>query len=268
MGNDIEGITINVANDGTAAISFVPPIEYFDKLGSFDKDVKYLTDEQLSQAPGWAWLAASGYVSSDVVILFKNPDGISTPNIVNYIYPDNPTYVVDINNFSDEYGGQDVFFIPARFQCKDCPDNLTFKTTDGIWKYTSNEDSWTLDPLVASQNNFGDILCRPIPADYDGDGKDDMAVQCGATWKIEYSGNKEDLRVVELNDAIDPVPAYVYAGGIKYQDTVELYNYYKNQINCSPQQTCDIFDASPPIGPYFAQCVKYWAPNASYCWDK
>ena len=62
------------------------------------------------------------------------------------------------------------------------------------------------------------------------------------------------------------MPAYVYPGGLKYQDTVDLYNYYKDELGGT--KTSTIFDVLPPIGPHFAQCVKTWALDAAYCWDK
>ncbi|MBI2341723.1 MAG: hypothetical protein HYU98_03190, partial [Deltaproteobacteria bacterium] len=269
LGNDIEGITINVANNGTAIISFVPPIEYFDKLGSFDKDVKYLTDEQLSQAPGWAWLGdvvRSEFWNDGIVV--RIPDGIQNASQIlladNLGYPDFEVY----DGFPAIFGDNSIFLTMAKFSNYL---GIGLKGTNGEWKIIfDNDTAWGKfgDPLIiepSPNESFGDILCRPIPADYDGDGKDDRAVQCGTSWKIVYSSSNQ-VREIELDQALDPVPAYVYAGGIKYQDTVDLYNYYKEDLSGTKDST--IFDAPPPIGPYFAQCVKYWAPNASYCWNK
>ena len=239
-------------------------VKYSDKFGTFDKDVAYLTDEQLAQAPGWAYIpidfidpSGNGYW-----IEIKGPDGISSENKdIGFDMSD------DENVVWGAWGGDldnDVFMIGASYYY--VSHDIGLKTPDGKWNII--DYNITGDIITPQPNGiFGDINCRPTPADYDGDGLDDRAVQCGTTWKIAYSSDAaQGFREVELNDALDPVPAYVYPGGIKYQDTVDLYNYYKGELGGTKDST--IFDAPPPIGPYFAQCVKTWALDAAYCWDK
>jgi len=261
------GITINVSEDGTPTVNLVNPL--LSKLGSFDKDVKYLTDSQLAQAPGWAWLPVAtqapwGIVASSIVA--KSPDNILEENNLIQGTPPDFNDIADSIYFPEHaYGDNSNYFLGGNYNWAD----IATKTTEGSWLiFEGMGDNWQGAPIISNPDGiFGDILCRPAPADYDGDGKDDRTVQCETTWKIVYSSTSQ-VREIDLDQALDPLPAYVYAGGIKYQDTIDLYNYYKHQINCAPQESCDIFDAPPPIGPYFAQCVKYWAPKASYCWDK
>lgn len=118
---------------------------------------------------------------------------------------------------------------------------------------------------------YGDIICRPIVADFNGDLIDDRVVKCGNEWKIaitDHDQNITDFRIVEMDDSIISLPAYVYPGGIKYQDILSIYNHYKYQLGCGKGEECTIFNAKPPIGPHFNQCIKYWAPPPHYCWDK
>jgi hypothetical protein len=154
-------------------------------------------------------------------------------------------------------------------------DSIGLKDDDGNWKMIAEGMTfwglWGDNPqwLQTSPDGiFGDVLCRPIPADYDGDGLDDRAVQCGNDWVIAYSASPGTSRNIQLDTALDPLPAFVYAGGVKYQEIVDLYNYYKSSLGCPKGANCTIFDAPPPVGPYFAECLKYWAPNPAACWNK
>ncbi|MBI2342515.1 MAG: S8 family serine peptidase, partial [Deltaproteobacteria bacterium] len=260
-GDILDGITISVV-DGKATVTLVNPIYYekYDKLGQFDKDVKYLTDEQLAQAPGWAWLPTFGHVGGAACIAYRSPDGIGNDGDVYELCDEN--FEPFDYDFPSIFGSNEDILIAEDFGNFGIPSELSLKSPDGIWKISD----WDVFFDVSLPDGYGDINCRPSPADYDSDEKIDRAVQCGTTWKIAYSSDGVNFREVELNDALDPVPAYVYPGGIKYEDTVDLYNYYKAELGGTKDST--IFDAPPPIGPYFAQCVKYWAPNAAYCWDK
>ncbi|MBI2091658.1 MAG: hypothetical protein HYT75_01505 [Deltaproteobacteria bacterium] len=211
-------------------------------------------------------------------IIIKSPDGISGENKISLILAPNFN---EMNGGSEEepvypiYGDNANYMVNGDFfGSGGWPDDIAVKGPNGSWKIFEGWTAWGWgfldDPIYTPiesepKDIYGDILCRPNPADYDDDGKDDRVVQCGTSWKIVYSSSNQ-VREIELDQALDPVPAYVYAGGIKYQDTVDLYNYYKEDLSGTKDST--IFDAPPPIGPYFAQCVKYWAPNASYCWNK
>jgi hypothetical protein len=219
------------------------------------------------EAP-WGLLGASAIVT-------KVPDGIADGNKLFVATPPDYEEINLDNTWPSVYGDNSAQLVVGKFTMKGS-DDIAIKNTGGNWTIFEGSDKlWGLwdDPATILEPNgiFGDILCRPIPADYDGDEFDDMAVQCGTTWKIVYSSN-DSIREVDLGSALDPLPSYSYAGGIKYQDQADLFNYYKTKLLCQSGQKClasdTIFNVVPPIGPYFAECVKYWAPNASYCWDK
>jgi len=250
-------------------------VEYIDKFGAFERDTQFLTD-QLLQAPGWSWLPVVADTASvdSRRLLSKAPDGIAFAKNLVYVYPksDGSLGVGSINKDFSSFGGNDSYFATGGFNSNVDTYGFGFKDTSGQWTYLGSGTGWSVDTFVSpSPQDFGDVLCRPIAADYDGDGKDDRAVQCGSTWKIAYSTNPGELVTYELGSATDPLPGYVYSGGFRYQDIIALFDYYKTELpcgdsNCSESST--IYDVNPPIGPYFAECVRYWATNASYCWNK
>ena len=249
---DYGGFTgVVIASQGEAISS----VQYLDKFDAFDKDVKYLIDEQLVQAPGWAWLPIPNNGFYGMIISYRAPDGTTDAGKAFYAFETGPGII------ESNYNGNDYIPIVMGYYGYD---DIGEKSPDGHWQI--QEDGWMGFEEPEPVGVYGDINCRPAPADYDGDKKDDRAVQCGTTWKIAYSSQPGNLSEIDLDQAIDPLPAFAYPGGIKYQDTIDLYNYYKDELGGIKEST--IFDAPPPIGPYFAQCVKYWAPKASYCWDK
>ena len=179
---------------------------------------------------------------------------------------------VKVQGSVSEFGANDSYFFTGGYHSNDSHYEYSFKKPNGDWICLDYANDVKFDTMTPPVGGFGDILCYPIPADYDGDGKDDLAVQCGNTWKIAYSSDPSaQLTEYQLCEASDPLPAYVYAGGIRYQDQLDLFNHYKTDLQCG-DSLCDsnstIYDVNPPIGPYFAQCVNYWAPDANNCWDK
>ncbi len=72
-----------------------------------------------------------------------------------------------------------------------------YKTPSGNWTY-GTYDGWASSPMG---DVFGGIDCRPAPADYDGDGLDDLAVLCPGAWKIAYSTDADNLREIQLDEA-------------------------------------------------------------------
>jgi hypothetical protein len=201
------------------------------------------------------------------MLTMRAPDGLVDEGKVFVI--GEPDFVLADGELPAIYGKNDTYFTIAAYDGENGCGSFGLKNNDGSWNlaYCS---AWDILESPTPSSGYGDINCRPIPADYDGDGKDDRAVQCGTDWKIAYSSDTS-FRDVTLGQALDPLPSYVYPGGITYQDVVYLFNYYKANLNCDNGKCHpdnNISDVVPPIGPYFAQCVKYWAPKADYCWDK
>jgi hypothetical protein len=150
----------------------------------------------------------------------------------------------------------------------------TFRNSNtGQWNAT-----WTLGKgWVADTLNFGGANCRSIPADYDGDTILDRATLCDAgEFRIAYSGygdNKfsmgaDGLRHVQEMPVQQPLPAYVYPGGVSFQDIKAIFetvDYLCPTVAPGPSG-CTIDTMSPiPIGPYFPQCVD--AVNKQYTSD-
>lgn len=258
---------------GFDGIRFVSDtLVYIDKLGTFEDAVTYLTSDSLTKAPGWAWLPVIGG-STD--LLAKSPDGITNGNHVSDTYYKKSTDTFKTSSFAQsayQIPDNDSYFTIAGFKDSNVLAEFGFKYPDGSWTYltyincTGGPSCTGSEPSPMPEG----LYCRPLPADYDGDGLDDMAVQCGSTWNIAYSSSGE-VAEIALGEVADPLPAYVYSGGIKYQEIVSLFDYYKDDLTCDDgpcTEPSTIHDATPPIGPYFAECIKYWAPNPSYCWDK
>lgn len=255
--------------------------------GIFDKAIKYLTDIQLAEAPAWAWLPAvySSYGNLEeqgTIIAIKSPDGLSDPK------KSNQMLIMGVGNqilfnLEGDYSAFDnsIILMQGKFQTKTYTD-IGIKKSDptfGAWFVASSQSNWIDMIEIDAHQNFGDAHCLPIPADYDGDGYDDRAVQCGADWKINYSGSKypintnkqiaitwegkqiilsESFRTMTLPTTQEPLPGYVYPGGVSYQKLYEMYKNYNFLCilgSGPPKFTCDISHAMPPISPYLPQCI-------------
>lgn len=149
---------------------------------------------------------------------------------------------------------------------------ISRKSADGAWIFV---DPYVGTPYADPINQppptvgFGDLRCHPIVADFDGDGWDDRAVLCPhGEWRVAYSGDTfvsdtNSFRIVGLGMPFQALPGMIAPGGIDYQTIVDVYSHY--DFGCLPEQSCTIDDLSPPIGPYFAECLAFWANHPLSC---
>jgi hypothetical protein len=251
--------------------------------------INYLSEAQVNEAPGWAWLPMiylASYDNQDQVatgVSVKVPDDYSNPESVNRILWWSFTGKSLQNTKKITYGNNDIVFTQGKYQTKYYADiGLKRNYPDfSLWQVATIQSKWNdlinIDPYV----NFGGVGCYPSPGDYDGDGYDDRAVQCGNMWKIAYTGSiypinynqkatitldgkqqtlSETFRLITEPLSQDPLPGYVYPGGVSFKDIKEIFatvNYLcptvKPTGNTPP---CDLLTMIPaPVGPYFPQCV-------------
>jgi len=244
--------------------------------------VKILSNEQLQQAPAWAYLPVSAYYDYYHEILYTVPDDIqkTTPDgttesgrLCGANYPA-PLLSESKKPFGcyvgSPYGASNNNMIPGRYD-QGTYDCIGVRASTGAWQIVDPVYGKTMQ--VAPPDGFGDASCRPIPADYDGDNKDDRAVLCpNGAWKLTYSDEKftpligaDGFRqpALSLGGVFQSLPGRVYPGGVKYQDLKSLFSKYN--FGCAKNKTCTIFDLPAPIGPYFAECLQLWGTNPVAC---
>ena len=192
--------------------------------GTFDRSVKYLSDQRLNDAPGWAYPIIRGRsLSEDQVmrIAYKVPDGLGLPDegrlVIYYLKPDGT--LLDIStNLNPIFGGNHyVTFI------HDWGEGISTKNS-GTWEIS--RDGLTLDPFPPD-GIWGKMECRPVVADFDGDNIDDRAVMCPDEWRIAYSTDPSNIRHIPLgyDESKWTIPGRAYSGGIDYPFVQQLIAY-------------------------------------------
>ncbi len=274
---DYGKFTITAVNADKAAVQWNKQ----DSWGNFDKDVPFLTAQQLQQAPAWAYLpmgmpynAVNDTGQGPTNIVFIVPDGL--PNSGQTFVAFSPDFTFEPPETKFSPTGNATYIAPFPIQWND-------GWSDGFGNVTTYKDSssghWSTQWIegkgwIQDSINFGDTNCRVIPADYDGDGSDDRAVLCdGGEYRIAYSGSKysvssDGLRHIQEIPVQQPLPAFVYPGGVSLQDIKAIFetvDYLCPTVAPGPSG-CTIDTMSPiPIGPYFPQCVD--AVNKQYTSD-
>lgn len=223
--------------------------------GAFDQNIPYLSTAQLQAAPGWAYLPLTAY-NANTQTWFMDYAVQPTVADVGYdtILP--AAYSLGPTQWTD----------PSAYLAVG-PYGMELKQADGKWEVI-------FGPADTDALDFGGTNCRPVSGDYDGDGVQDRAVLCPTEWRIAYSDHifadgADGLRHVAMSaKPMNPLPGNISPGGTAYTDMKAIHEYYLKQTGCQGS-ACTIFDLTktypPPVGPYFAECLKYWATQPLQC---
>ncbi|MBI2975232.1 MAG: hypothetical protein HYY43_06565, partial [Deltaproteobacteria bacterium] len=92
---------------------------------------------------------------------FRGPDGVADAGKAFYAFETGPGII------ESNYHGND--YVPIAMK-RYSSDDISEKNPDGHWQIQYGGWDGFVEPEPAGV--YGDINCRPIPADYDGDKKD------------------------------------------------------------------------------------------------
>ncbi|MFH1769423.1 MAG: hypothetical protein ABH833_02020, partial [Parcubacteria group bacterium] len=218
-------------SDGFVRVDYSDGIQ--TSLGSFDWTAQLLTNEMLSQAPGWAYLIAPVTYGIDSTMFFgvKVPDGLPDEGRMYVIPQDGVKFYPEwdwMSNAPHIFGGNAT--IPLLWGTSNSFDTVSVKDDDGNWRVTNDGTySILIDPPPV--DIYGGTDCHPVAGDFDGDGWTDRTVMCPDEWRIAYTSTKfetkedsEGVRHIPLT--YDPkksaLPGRTYSGGISYQYTLKL----------------------------------------------
>ncbi|HPQ80701.1 MAG TPA: FG-GAP-like repeat-containing protein, partial [bacterium] len=204
------------------------------EFGSFDSEVRYLTEAQLASAPGWAYTSATEVFETRSMMIYKSPTdetaGINLPE-AGRIFVQHPLDFTHEYDWADgsphAFGGNDDINLFGKF-CYTYQTSTSVKSADGLWlmgKFYPGylSDFSFLDVYPAA--GWGGTECIPAVADYNGDGLDDRAVMCPNEWRISYSQGTDgcdtpDADIVSIPLGYDAksftLPGRSYSGGVSY----------------------------------------------------
>ncbi len=219
-------------------------------FSGYEFEFEYLSDEELAQAPGWAYLAFghdySNMTEHSPYFSYKYPDGlVDEGTMVGLTYPNGTFNIMEYAN--PIYGGNEAIPVPGRFDPDSSWSAPAIKdNTSEKWSVAFVSDYFASFTFLPPDNVYGGGKCHPMAADFDGDGKDDRAVMCPDEWRIAYSGDTfsflrdgRSLRTIDLEYDADvfTLPGRSYPGGLSYA-------YVKQVIDFSQQMSPGI---PPPI---------------------
>lgn len=156
-------------------------------FGHFDSTVDFLGTQELAAAPGWAYLPVSIKIlnSAPAILGYKGPNGTSFEGKLKVRFYDDPTDVLAELNLPQMFGGNEKVFAPGFYQGRDEYISFGLKDSIGNWPISLFVEQNTMYlPFINYDANFtyGDTLCYPISADFNGDNFDDRAVMCPDEW--------------------------------------------------------------------------------------
>jgi hypothetical protein len=71
------------------------------------------------------------------------------------------------------------------------------------------------------------------------------------------------MPTINLGTPFQALPGCLHPGGTSYQKITGIYENYN--FHCASGETCTIDDLPPPTGPYFTECLEYWANHPLSC---
>ncbi len=210
--------------------------------GTFDQSVQYLTPARMSEAPGWAYLTAISPPLSEGTefILYKVPDGLVDEGRLNVT-----TRSLGVSNNSFEsittrFGGNETILVLGNFGTTSMFFDIGVKSSEK-WQLSFESELFRTLEDVPPVQIYGNLNCRPIAADFDGDGIDDRAVMCPDEWKIAYSGSayakssdgaRHVIHTYKTSDFV--LPGRSYSGGISYDLVQQLIAYARERNPSQP----------------------------------
>ncbi|MDO8526654.1 MAG: S8 family serine peptidase [Deltaproteobacteria bacterium] len=226
-------------SDGIWSIDFGGPDR--SNYGSFDQNPHYLTDQQLNEAPGWAYLPVEGRHAEWVgdgyrYIQFKIPDGVTGAGSIVGVFRSGT--IADTT--PPLFGGNEIIPLQGFYTGQ-----YDVKYTNGQWKQgTSVTGDWILETPLPN-NVFGGNECHPFLTDCDNDDIDDRSVQCPTEFRIALSSTGEVLHVpLGYNTNEFTLPGKPYYGGISYSDVMRNIQWQLNSSSAAPIIPVDMVQTS------------------------
>ncbi|MBI2343301.1 MAG: VCBS repeat-containing protein [Deltaproteobacteria bacterium] len=240
-------------------------------LGAIDHALTVLTAAHLTAAPGWAYYPLTLGLEALFVVPDGVPDGGALISLYNMIVKATTDvaqpWLSDLEPLPMTVPSHRTSVVPMEMEVT----YLGLRTVGPQESWPLQFPYYPLAPVTsAPQTGFGDLSCRPIAADFDGDALDDRATVCSTgTVRIAYSGTTFPTDGGGLRTLAYPpptallLPGTLYPGGLDYQQLVATYQPY--HFGCATDAGCTIFDLPAPTGPFLTECLTKWANHPLTC---